>query len=62
MDTEVQESLSKGAITAARVSEDQFVSNIFLRPKQDGYFHLIIYLEKLNQFIPYSHFKMEGLK
>ena len=31
--TEVQEFLLKGAITPARVSEDQSVSNIFLRPK-----------------------------
>ena len=60
--TEVQELLRKGAITPAQVSEDQFVSNIFLRPKRDNRFHLIINLKKLNQLIPYSHFKMEGLK
>ena len=62
MGTEVQELLRKGAITPAQVSEDQFVSNIFLRPKRDKRFHLILNLKKLNQFIPYSHFKMEGLK
>ena len=62
MCTEVQELLRKGAITPAWVSEDQYVSNIFLRPERDGRFHLIINLKKLNKFIPYSQFKMEGLK
>ena len=51
VNTEVQELLRKGAITPAQVSEDQFVSNIFLRLKEDGCFHLIINLKKLNQFI-----------
>ena len=62
VDIEVQELLRKGTITPARGSKDQFVSNIFLRPKKDGRFRPIINLKKLNQFIPYSHFKMEGLK
>ena len=62
VDIEVQELLRKGTITPARASKDQFVSNIFLRPKKDGRFRPIINLKKLNQFIPYSHFKMEGLK
>ena len=43
--TEVQELLRKGAITPAQVSEDQFVSNIFLRPKRDKRFHLILNLK-----------------
>ena len=59
VETEVQELLRKGAITPARGSMDQFISNIFLRPKKDDRFRPII---NLNQFIPYSHFKMEGLK
>ena len=62
VDTEVQELLRKGATRPARGSKDQFVSNIFLRLKNGGRFRPIINLKKLNQFIPYSHFKMEGLK
>ena len=34
VNTEVQELFRKGAITPAQVSEDQFVSNIFLRQKR----------------------------
>ena len=49
-------------MTPARGSKDQFVSSIYLRPKKDGRFRLTINWKKLNQFIPYSHFKMEGLK
>ena len=47
VDTEVQELLRKGAITLARVSEDQFVGNIFLRPKKEGRFRPIINLIKI---------------
>ena len=47
VDTEVQKLLRKVAITPAQVSKDQFVSNIFLRPKKDGCFHQIIYLKKI---------------
>ena len=60
VDSEIQELLRKGAITPTRVSEDQFVSNIFLRPKKDGRFRPIINSKKLNQFIPYSHFKWKA--
>ena len=60
VDTEVQELLRKGAITPARVSKDQFDSSIFLRPKKDGRFCPIINFKRLNQFIPYSHFKILG--
>ena len=63
LDTEVQELLRKCAIIPARVSEDQFVSNIFSETeKKNGRFRSIINLKKLNQFIPYLHFKMEGPK
>ena len=39
----------------------QFVSNIFLRPKKDGGFRIILDLKKLNPFVLYRHFKMETL-
>ena len=38
------------------------LSNMFVRPKNTGGFRPIINLKELNQFIPYHHFKMEGLK
>ena len=40
---------------------DQFLSNILLLRKKDGGNRLCINLKALNKFIPYKHFKMEGL-
>ena len=54
--------LRKGAIRIAIPKENQLLSNIFIRPKKDGEFRPIINLKRLNQFVPYQHFKMEGLR
>ena len=61
VDQEVKEMLSKGAIQKVKPTRDHFISNIFLVPKKDGGNRPVINLKKLNQFIPYIHFKMEGL-
>ena len=37
-------------------------SNIFLRPKPDGTFRMILNLRKLNESIGAPHFKMESIK
>ena len=37
----------------------EFISPIFLTPKSDGSFRLILNLKKLNDFMPYVHFKMD---
>ena len=39
-----------------------FVSNIFLRPKTNGTFRMIIDLSDLNKFITKNHFKMDHLE
>ena len=62
MNLEVESMLEKGAIRVAIPKPDQFLSNVFVTPKGEDQFRPIINLKKLNQYIPYHHFKMEGLK
>ena len=38
-----------------------FVSTIFLRPKRNGKFRMILNLKKLNSYVEYKHFKMDTL-
>ena len=61
VDVEIQSMLNKGAIIKVHPVQNQFVSNIFLRPKKSGGLRPIINLKKLNQFITVDHFKMENL-
>ena len=53
--------LEKGAIREAIHCKDQFVSHLFLVSKKDGGQRPVINLKELNTFLPYKHFKMEGL-
>uniref|UniRef100_A0A7M5V2U2 Reverse transcriptase domain-containing protein n=1 Tax=Clytia hemisphaerica TaxID=252671 RepID=A0A7M5V2U2_9CNID len=58
---EVKSMLLKGAIVTVTPSPEQFVSPLFLVPKKDQGQRPVINLKNLNKFIPYEHFKMEGL-
>ena len=53
--------LQKGPIRKAIHCKDQFVSHLFLVSKKDGGQRPVINLKNLKIFIPYKHFKMEGL-
>ena len=61
VDKEVDNMLKKGAILKVSHSEGEFLSNLFLVEKKDGGHRPVINLKNLNSFIPYQHFKMEGL-
>jgi len=58
---EVEAMLEKGAIQKTEFREGQFLSNIFLVTKKQGGYRPVINLKNLNAYIPYLHFKMEGL-
>ena len=62
MDQEIESMLTKGAIREAIPKETQFLSNVFVTPKGEDQFRPIINLKALNSYVPYHHFKMEGLK
>ena len=57
----MKEILEKGVKREEINCKDQFVSHLFLVPKKDGEQRPVINLKVLNTFIPYKHFKMEGL-
>ena len=62
IDTEVLDLLSKGVILEVENNGELFVSNIFLRPKPNNKWRLIIDLSELNRYITKHHFKMENLE
>ena len=59
--TEVLELLAKGAIVETQLTQQNFVSQIFLVEKKDGGQRPVINLKGLNHFVKTEHFKMEGL-
>ena len=54
--------LDKGIIIPSEHETCEFISTMFVRPKADGSFRLILNLKRLNEHIVYHHFKMESLK
>ena len=61
LDREVDKLWQKGVIRHAVHTPGEFLSNIFLRPKPNGDFRLILDLTKFNEFVEYQHFKMFSL-
>ncbi len=59
--TELQKLLNKGVIKPSAHEEGEIISPIFVRPKKDGTYRLILNLKQLNQYIEYHHFKMDTL-
>ena len=58
---EVSDLLDKGVIVRVSDAKGCFISNVFLRPKSNSKWRLIIDLSELNQFVTKHHFKMEHL-
>ena len=61
IESEVQEMLKKGAIQQVQSVKGEYLSNLFLVSKKDGGNRPVVNLKHLNKFIPYQHFKMEGI-
>ena len=60
--TELDTLLDKAVLRIVKEVHGQWVSNIFLRPKPNGKFRMILDLTELNKCIHYEHFKMFNLK
>ena len=52
----------KGVLTNAKADPENYISNIFIRPKSDGSHRLILNLKYLNAGVDHIHFKMETLR
>ena len=61
INSEIKEMLRKGAFQQVKSEPGEFLSNLFLVNKKDGDHRPVINLKFLNNFIPYQHFKMEGM-
>ena len=56
---EISKLLSKGVLELTHRSPGDFISNIFVRPKKDGSYRMILNLKPLKEFVDYHHFKMD---
>ena len=61
VEQEALEMLEKGAIQKVVPTQGQFLSNLSLVEKKDRGNRSVINFKNLNKFIPYLHFKIEGL-
>ena len=59
VNAEIDKLLAKGVIIPAA---QEFISTIFLRPKEDGTHRTILNLKAFNEFIAHHHFKMDTLE
>ena len=59
---EIKRLSDKKIIKESYHEEGEFISPIFLRPKSDGGFRMILNLKKLNEVSEKQHFKMDTLK
>ena len=62
IDSEIESLVSKHAVRETTPTSDSFYSNVFLVPKKGGELRPVINLRNLNGFLPYQHFKMEGIQ
>ena len=52
-DKQIETFLQTGVIETTTYCEGEYISNIFIRPKKDGSYRLILNLKNLNQFVQY---------
>ena len=58
----LEELLQKRVIEKCAHEAGKFVSPVFLRPKKNGEYRMILNLKNLNKFISHIHFKMDTLQ
>ena len=61
MKVEIEWLLQKGVIVFSQHEVGELISPIFVRPKDDDLYRLILNLRHLNEVTQYTHFKMDTL-
>ena len=61
IELEIEKLICKGVIKPCGKEGNDFVSKIFLRPKKDASYRLILNFKNLNEIVQYHHFKMDTL-
>ena len=61
-EAEITKLIKCRVLAKCQKEKGDYFSNIFLRPKRNGAYCMILNLEGLNKYIPYHHFKMENLQ
>ena len=59
IDAEITKLLEKGVIIPCESEQGEYISTVFVRPKKDGNYRMILNLKQLNSFVEYHHFKMD---
>ena len=59
IDLEISKLLKNQVIVETSHSPGEYLSTVFVRPKKDGSFRMILNLKKLNEWVEYHHFKMD---
>ena len=58
---EIKTLSEKGVIKHSHHEPGEFISTIFLRPKSDGTYRMILNLKEVNKSVEHHHFKMDTL-
>ena len=58
---EINKLLSKGVLEVTKHTDNEIISDIFLRDNKDGSHRMILNLKKLNLYTTKAHFKMDTL-
>ena len=62
IDAEIAKLVTREVLQVTNRVPDGFISNIFIRPKKDGAFRMILNLKPLSKFVDYHHFKMDTFR
>ena len=61
LSVEIKNVFCRGVIKECQHEEREYISPIFLTHKSDGSFRMILNLKKLNDRMPYIHFKIKTI-